>query len=145
MYKGVADELLDARIATERDVPVFTDRHGNEAEKSNADRFGRDQKLKINQANYLMFADKTECQTNMKKDGQIGKRTYLCKKVKVPQIFCCTNDHRFTVLPFTLASREAVCCVIIFQSNRYGEIPLNWRMGIDISMEPVLNKNKKPD
>jgi len=56
----------------------------------------------------------------------------------VPQVMCSDFDHNFTCLPFTSASGEAVCCVIIFQSKT-GEVPLDWRMGIDASVNPIRN------
>ena len=93
---------------------MYTDRHGNKVEESDPERFGWEQNVKIDYPNYLMFADKTGCNTNMKKDSHDAGRTYLCQPGLVPQTMCCTNEHRFTVLPFTSASGEAVCCVIIF-------------------------------
>ena len=47
-----------------------------------------------------------------------------------------TTDHKFTMLPFTSASGEAVCCVIIFQGK--GDVPATWRTGVDHSVTPIL-------
>mmetsp|Transcript_22687 Transcript_22687/g.49112 ORF Transcript_22687/g.49112 Transcript_22687/m.49112 type:complete len:176 (+) Transcript_22687:734-1261(+) len=51
---------------------------------------------------------------------------------------CSDSNHRFTCLPSTSASGEVVCCVIIFQ-RKTGEVPLDWRMGIDASVNPIRN------
>ena len=48
----------------------------------------------------------------------------------VPQSICSTTDHRFTMLPIASALAEAVCCVLIFQTET-GEVPLQWRHGHD--------------
>lgn len=54
-----------------------------------------------------------------------------------------SKDHPFTLLPFTSANGEAVCCVIIFQ-HKSDEVPLAWASGIDpfIPEEKVV---KNPD
>ena len=146
MYDVTEDELVEARIASLTPLPVYTDRHGNEVEKDDPERFGRQQHIKIDHPEYLVFADETGCQTNMKKDGDVAGTTYICPKGTVPQIMCCTNDHRFTVLPFTSASGKAICCVIIFQSDRVDEVPIHWRTGIDVQVtDPVLDEYGKPD
>ena len=50
-----------------------------------------------------------------------------------------TTDHKFTLLPFTSASGEAVCCAIIFQGK--GTVPATWKTGIDLSVTPILTAN----
>mmetsp|Transcript_17474 Transcript_17474/g.28278 ORF Transcript_17474/g.28278 Transcript_17474/m.28278 type:complete len:110 (+) Transcript_17474:725-1054(+) len=64
------------------------------------------------------------------------------EKGTVLQVMSLDSDHKFTCLPFTSASGEAVCCVIIFQSKT-GEVPLDWRMGIDASVNPIQNGKGK--
>ena len=129
MYNVIYDEMIDAGIAERRASPRYTDRVGNEVEESQ--RFGLKQDTKIIRPEYLLFADETGCSTSQKKDGQVGGTKYLCKKGTMPQMTACTNDHRFTVLPFTSSSGEAVCCAVIFQSKT-GEVPINWKSGVDI-------------
>ena len=48
----------------------------------------------------------------------------------VPQRISPTANHQFTMLPFTSGSGEAVCCVMIVQSET-GEVPSLWRQGQD--------------
>ena len=69
MYNVVDDELVDACVESWRETPVYTDRHGNKVEESDPERFGWEQNVKIDYPNYLMFADKTGCITNMKMDS----------------------------------------------------------------------------
>jgi hypothetical protein len=53
------------------------------------------------------------------------------------QIMASTMDNKFTLLPFTYASGEAVCCVIIFQSKLDG-VPATWATCIGHKVEPTL-------
>ena len=42
MYNVVEDELVDACVASWRETHVYTDRHGNEVEESDPERFGQE-------------------------------------------------------------------------------------------------------
>ena len=145
MYNAIYNynEFVDARIAIIRDVPVFTDRHGNEVEES--EKFGEEQNIKITHPHYLLFADETGCSTSQKKDGHVGGQKYIVEKGSVPQTIASHNDHRFTILPFTSGSGEAVCLVVIFQ-HKSGQVPLVWQTGIDVrAKEPVRNLRREID
>ena len=98
------------------------------------------QDIQVNHPEYILFADERGCQTNQKQDGNVGNRKYIVEKGTTPQIICSTTDHRFTILPFTSGSGEAVCCVLIFQ-HKGEEVPMTWKSGIDITVEnPVCNE-----
>ena len=143
MYDIIYDEMLDAGVAAFRETPVFTDRHGNVVNEDQ--RFGRIQNIRMKHADYVLFADESGCNTDQKKDGHIAGTLRVVEKGTVPQTLCSTNDHRFTILPFTSASGEVVCCVIIFQSAT-NEVPLLWKTGIDITSEnPVLDSSGEID
>ena len=62
----------------------------------------------------------------------------------MPQMVTSDSDHKFTVLPFTSASGDTVCCVVIFQSNS-GEVPIQWRMGIAETIDYIQNSNGEID
>ena len=142
-YRCIYDEMVDARIASVREIPVFTDREGNEVEESEA--FGFKQDIKIDHPDYLLFGDESGCSTNQKKDGHIAGTKFIVPTGTVPQILCSTNDHKFTILPFTSASGKAVCCVVIFKSETE-EVPILWKTGMDITAEnPAKNSKGKID
>ena len=122
MYDVVYDVMVEAHIASKRQEPVYTDRSGNEVEKSH--RFGQKQDIKIDHPDYLIFADESGCQTNQEQDGSVGKTTHIVARGDVSQIMCSINDHQFTILPFTSASGHAVCCVLIFTSQSGGDVPI---------------------
>ena len=43
------------------------------------------------------------------------------------------------------ASGEAVCCVIIFQYDPPDEVPIDWKYGIDIMVDPLLDEYGNTD
>ncbi len=100
--------------------------------------------VKIDYANYVLFAGESDFQTNEKSNRNIGNMTHLVQPGTVPQTICCTNDHRFTILPFTSASGEAVCCVLIFKCQSE-ELPMIWKTGIDVTVDPAKDENGKID
>ena len=143
MYEYIYDEMINANIASPRDNPVYTDREGNEVEES--ERFGLAQEFRIDHPDYILFADESGCQTNQKQDGNVGNRKFIVEHGTRPQTICSTADHRFTILPFTSGSGEAVCCVIIFQ-HKEEEVPVTWKTGIDITVEnPIQNEKGEID
>jgi hypothetical protein len=93
----------------------------------------------------MLFADESGCQTNQKQDGNVGNRKYIVECNTTPRVICNTADHRFTILPFTSGSGEAVWCVLIFQ-HKEEEVPMTWKTGIDITvMNPIRNDKGEID
>jgi len=138
MYEYIYEEMVDEHIASPRENPVYVDREGNEVEES--ERFGFIQEFKTDHLDHILFADRSGCQTNQKQEGNVGNRKYIVKHATRPQVICSTADHRFTILPFTSGSGEAVCCVLIFQ-HKEEEVPVTWKTGIDITVEnPIRNE-----
>ena len=142
MYRVIYDEMVDAGIAVEREIPVYVDREGNEVEES--ERFGFKEDIKIVKPTFLLFADECGFNTSQQKDGHVAGTKLIVARGTVPQTISSTTDHRFTMLPFTSASGEAVCCVIIFQSDT-GQVPQLWKTGIDHSVAPIKFANGKLD
>jgi len=91
-----------------------------------------------------MFADETGCNTSQKKDEHVGGTKLIVENGTVPQVMSLDTDHKFTLLPFTSASGEAVCCVVIFQSKT-SSVPMQWWMGIDASVTPIRGSNGEVD
>lgn len=60
----------------------------------------------------------------------------------MPRELASKTDHKFTFPPFTLASEEAVFCIVIFQSKQ-GEVQSIWRTGIHHSVTPILDLDGK--
>jgi hypothetical protein len=130
MYNAVYAAMVDAGVAEKLERPIFTDRDGNEVSEDDPTRHGLKSEYRTTHPEFIFFADETGCNTSQKKDGNYGGRKFICKKGTKPQQQASTADHPFTVLPFTSATGEAVCCVVIFQSNT-DAVPLQWTSGID--------------
>ena len=142
MYDIIYDKLVEAPVAISLDEPVFTDRDGKEVEEDK--RFGMKQDIKITHPHHIMFADESSFNISQKKVRHIGGTNYIVEHGTVPQVMSSGTDHRFTLLPFTAAAGEAVCCVVIFQSKT-GQVPMQWRMGIDPSVTPICGSDGKID
>ena len=74
----------------------------------------------------------------------MGGEQLVVEAGTVPQQILCTSDHRFTMLPFTSATGEPVCCVIILQSAT-GEVPPLWQHGHDKMIELIRDAKGKVD
>ena len=77
MFGVVYDEMVDACVASRRVTTVFTNRHDIVVVKS--ERFGLKQDIRIDHANYLIFADESGVSTNQKKDGHIDGQKAICE------------------------------------------------------------------
>ncbi len=139
MYNVIYDEMVDANIAIELVTHTFTDIYGNTVDEDNC--FGLKQNIQISHPSYIMFANESGFSTSQKKDGHVGGQKFVVGSGTVPQIVASITDHKFTILPFTSATGEAICCVIIFQSKQEG-VPATWTTGIDQSVLPVLSYEK---
>ena len=114
-------------------MPVFLDREGNVVENE-SEAFGMKVKERLLHPDCVLFMDKTGCNTNQKSDGHVGGKLYIHKKGSTAEIRAASTDIRWTVLPITNAKGEAVCCTIIFQSEKE-QIPITWTTGIDITLD----------
>jgi hypothetical protein len=139
MYEVIYDEFVDANVAIAT-PPYFTDAEGKIVDES--DRYGHAQTIKITKPDWILMADESGFSTSQKKDGHVGGQRLVVENGTVPQTMACTTDHKFTLLPFTSASGQAVCCVVIFQGKQ-GAVPASWRTGIDYEVSPVLTGDGK--
>jgi hypothetical protein len=77
-------------------------------------------KYKLTKPEFLLFVDKTGCNTNILNDSKAGGELYImlknCSNGVAPAR--ATTDLYFTVLPFTSDTGEPVLCVIILKSEQ---------------------------
>jgi hypothetical protein len=140
MYKVIYDEMVDAHVAVTLQNPIFTDINGKPKDDETK-RFGLKQNIKITKPEWILFANESGFNTSQKKDGHCGGQKCVVERGTTPQIMALTSDHKFTLLPFTSASGEAVCCCIIFQGK--GDVPATWRSGVDLTVTPILTEDGK--
>ena len=142
MYDVIYNEMVDANEAVELDTPVFTDINGKPEDRETK-RVGLAQPIKITQPEWILFADESGFNTSQKKDGHVGGQKFVSEGGTAPQIMASTTDHKFTLLPITSASGEAVCCAIIFQGK--GDVPSTWKTGVDHNVTQILTEDGEID
>ncbi len=140
MYEVIYDEMVDANVAVTLQNPIFTDINGK-LEDDETKRFGLKQNIQITKPEWKLFANESGFNTSQKKDGHVGGQKFVVERGTTPQLIALMTDHKFTLLPFTSASGEAVCCCIIFQGK--GDDPATWRTGVDYTVTPILTEDGK--
>jgi hypothetical protein len=138
MYDDIYDEMVDPNLAIELVEHTFMDKYSNTVDEES--RFSMKQNIRITYPSYIMFADESGCSTSQKKDGHVGGQQFVVESGMVSQIVGSATDKKFTLLPFTSPTGEAVCCVIIFQSKQDG-VHATWTTGIDHTVQPVLSRD----
>jgi hypothetical protein len=88
--------------------------------------------------------DETGCNTNCKNDGQIGGQRVV---VGINQVeggqSSATTDLHFTVLAFTAGTGEAIMCAVILKSEKEsGELPANWKFGLDATKKVQIGNDE---
>jgi hypothetical protein len=74
---------------------------------------GRETEFILTRPEYVLFVDEVGCNTSQKSDGNVGGQKFVVEKNKRALIRASHQDCHFTVLGFTNALGEPVCCVII--------------------------------
>ena len=97
--------------------------------------YGRPTKYKVTRPENILFVDETSCNTNQREDGYAGGELFV-----VPKESMCggstgaTTDLHFTVMCFTAGTGHPVMCAVILKSETpISEIPISWKLGIDIT------------
>ncbi len=126
--------MVDAKIAEKMDRSVVINQKGEVVEELN--QFGMKVDTKLTHPEYCHFADKTRCNTSMKKDDHIAGTRYIIEHRTQAQQVASTSEGQITVLCFIPVNDQQVCCVVIFQSN-FLEPKLECRKGINLKVNPV--------
>jgi hypothetical protein len=142
MYEGVYSSMVDAGIAVRVEEEIMYNKFG-EITINRYEMFGRPTKYKITKPEYLLFVNKTGCSINMKEDGFAGGQIFVLPVDMGSQSGqnCATTDTHFTVLCFTSATGKPVLSAVILVSSQcITDIPLSWKMGINIRQDIVTGE-----
>jgi hypothetical protein len=125
MYDNIYEAMVEAGIAEELDEEINYSS-------------GLPTRFKLTHPDYLLFVDETGCNTSQLNDGKVGGEVFTmpknCGDAAAPA--GATTDIHFTILPFISGTGEPVLCSIIFKSEQdIKDIPLNWKLGIDLAVE----------
>jgi hypothetical protein len=124
MYDAVYDAMVEAKVAIKTEDEIMYDKNGDET-TDKTKMVGRPTTYQLTHPENVLFVDETGCNTNMKQDGHVGGELY------------------FTVLCFTNGLGVPVMCAVILKSTKeIAEIPLSWRLGIDIRKEAASGESE---
>ena len=116
MYKGVYAAMVDAKVAIQLEEEVFVKPDGTITEKEE-ESVGRKTKFLLTRPEYCLYVDEVGCNTSQKSDGNVGGQKFVVGTNQRALISASHQDCHFTVLGFTNALGEAVCCVIILAAS----------------------------
>ena len=127
--------------ARELEQPKYLDKEGNKVKPDKA--YGQPVTIKITHPEWILFADETGCNTNMKKDANYGGSKYIVPCGTCPKKHAATSDHCFTLFPMICATGANVINVFIFNSN-FPEVKASWNSGFDIMAAIKTNESGQP-
>ena len=98
--------------------------------------------IEITHPEWMIFADETGCNTNMKADGQYGGTQFCILCGTNPKKHARTSNHCFTLFPFVAMTGESVVYVIIFNSAAK-KVQASWDSGFDIRAQIKVNEKEE--
>lgn len=124
MCENVYERMVEAEIAEQEEAEI---NYGT----------GFPSKYGLTSPEYLLLIDETGCYANQLNDGKVGGEVFIMPKnsgdATAPT--GATTDLHFTILPFISGTGIPVLCTIIFKNKlNISEIPVNWKLGIDIKV-----------
>jgi hypothetical protein len=142
MYSHIYPAMVQSGVAIELDEEVMVTAEGNITDVQTKS-WGRKTKYLLTRPELLMFVDEVGSNTSQKKDGNIGGQTFIVHKTQRALLRSSHADCHFTVLGFTNALGEPICCVIIIAGK---EIAAKHRMGLqpwaDFVGDPEVDLNE---
>jgi len=126
MYNYIYPAMVESGIAIELQEEVMVTVEGNITEDP-TNIWGRKTKYLLTRPELLLFVDEVGSNTLQKKDGNIGGQTYVVHQTQQALLRSSHADCHFTVLVFTNAHGDPICCVIIIAGK---EIMAKHTMGL---------------
>ena len=102
--------------------------------------YGMSTNFAVTHPEYCVNVDETGVNTNQKAEGSVGGELHIVGRDQTEHGRSgSATDIHFTVLVFTSGTGEPICCDVIMKSNQDpSQIPMPWRMGIDITADVRL-------
>jgi hypothetical protein len=107
MYTNVYETMVEAGVAEKLEQEIQHEE-------------GLLTKFKLTKPEFLLFVDKTGCNTNQLNDGRVGGELFVLPKNdnEAGAPTGSTTELHFTVLGFVSGTGEPVMCAIIFKSDQ---------------------------
>ena len=128
MYDQVCEAMVRSNVAIKLDDAVWLNKENNIVQ-SKEEAFGRQTQYYITHPDYLVFVDEVGDNTSQRNDGNAGGEKFIVDKDKRAVKKSSYQDSHFTVLGFTLATGEPLCCAIVY-SSQVEDVDVAIRMGI---------------
>lgn len=135
--KTIYDIYIQARIAKKLKFPFQMDKEGNVV-KSKAKQYGELYNIQNIHLDYILFANKTGCNTNQKNDKNIAGIQYLIQKGQFAKMFLIQSNHTFRLFLIIAATGEPVIYIIILQAKSNNILDL-WYFSINIIKNLVFD------
>jgi hypothetical protein len=134
MYDKVHEAFVDSGTVEKLEDIVMYDKEGNITTDVSM-MYRHPTKYKMNHPEYLLFVDKTGCNTNQKTDVNNSGELFIIPCHGVGESGATTEIHS-TVLCFTCATGKPVMAAVKMKlANNINDIPLLWKMGIDTTKD----------
>jgi hypothetical protein len=124
MYENIYERMVEAGRAKKNNIETVQED-------------GLPSKYSLTLPEYLIFLDETGCNTNQMNDRKVGGEVFILPNNSgdAAAPIGTTTDIHFMVLPFISGTGAPVLCAIIFKRElSISEIPLSWKLGIDITV-----------
>jgi hypothetical protein len=128
MYEQVYAAMVQSGVAVELDEEKWLNKN-NEIVSDEEEACGRKTKYFITRPDYIIFVDEVGDNTSQRNDGNVGGEKFLVDKNKRAVKRSSYADSHFTVLGFTLATGEPLCCAVLYSSSAE-DVEAIVRMGI---------------
>ena len=132
MYSQVYEQMVEAKVAIERDTPEWQDASG--AAVAEEDAFGCRVTHDLQYPEMCIVMDEVGGNTSQKGDGNNGGELHMCGVSMTPQQKASTKDKHFTLLGLTALNGDPVMCVVIFAGKRETKL---YETGMDIFAEQI--------
>ncbi len=115
MYEQMYEAMVSSNMAIKMENPVWLDKENNIVQ-SKEDAYNRQTKYFTTHPDYLIFVHGVGDNTSQWNDGNAGGEKFIVDKDRCTAKKSSYQDSHFTLLGFTLANGEPLCCSIIYSS-----------------------------
>jgi hypothetical protein len=126
--------MIDAKVTVRLPEPVWFNFNSDIVENEE-ESVGLKTDIHIIHLDWIVFVDETGVNTNQKDDGNLGGKLFIVSSDDPDaRLQGATMDIHFMVLCFQAGNGEPILCAIIMKSEKDPQdIPLSWKLGIDIT------------
>jgi hypothetical protein len=139
MYDHVYAAMVKSKVAIELEEEVMLRLDGTITENEE-ESTGRKTKYILTHPELVLFVDEVGSNTSQQSDGNIGGQKFIVYQAQRALLRSSYADCHFTILGFTNAKGEAVCCVIVFAGSEVnGKHIMGLQPWVDFIGDPEID------